>query len=143
MASYRYDRHGRLVGYTKSRKDLEEDSEAGFAFLILAFAVVLLLPVLYPAFLWYRYLRTLEIHPLFASALTLAPTILATYLLYKFKLVRAIYFGLETVGLAVVVYQLTLTSLDLIWACFFCGCTLCAGATFTWWITTTETDEIW
>jgi hypothetical protein len=129
MVSYRYTPTGKLLGYTKSTGDIALEGERGRFLLVLGLILAPFLPLLAATYFTYRYLNEgFGIHPLFSGILSVVPTLLGLVLLVKYQAFRYLYFGLETLGLALFVFA---AGSDKVWAGFFALIILIVGGLLT------------
>ena len=129
MVSRRYDRTGRMTGYTKSAKDIEaENALQNFVVktcFILCLIALPFAPLLFISLLIYNRLHlVLGIHELFAGVIAAIPTVVGIYLLWRSRAFRWIYFGFITLALTTCVFIFVADAKDFVWA------TLAAGVVF-------------
>ncbi len=86
------------------------------------FGIFLLIGVLPLAFVSYFAFEDFEqqtrMHPLFAGLMVAIPVLFFVFVLYKVRIVRYVYFGAESVGLAYLAYTIAMENTDQIWSWF-------------------------
>lgn len=132
MASFHYDMSGKLLGFTKTSADIARDNKIIGLLVIVAIVIAPFAPVFLLSYnIFLRLHEVYGIHALFSGAIAVASAFCSLYYLWKSRVIRYIYFGFETIFVALVVFGLIVEKSDAIWATFFAGLALAVGTLLT------------
>ncbi len=119
MVSYRYDKRGHLTGFTKSSLDVANQRLINILLFILALFLASLAPIAAVGFFTFKWVENqTHIHPLFAGIVAAIPILILLSFLWKSRIFRYIYFGIESFGVAAGSYFIASHKTDYIWSGF-------------------------